>query len=139
MKVSRKRKGTGGIPTASTADIAFLLIIFFMATTKFDVKEGLSLVLPPAAQPDSQHVKFSKKDMTRIAINSTGEIVINDDNNIGLYNQLVLDKMIKGFLNENPKMIFSIKTDRGAKYNEMIRVLDRLKSAGAEKISLSTN
>ena len=41
------------IPTASTGDIAFLLIIFFMSTTKFDVKEGIKLVLPQAAEVES--------------------------------------------------------------------------------------
>lgn len=138
MKVSRKRKGQGGIPTASTADIAFLLIIFFMATTKFDVKEGLSLVLPPAAKEGAIQVKLSQKNMTRILIASNGEITLNEDN-IGIFNQSVLDSKIKGLLKENPQMIFSIRTDRSAKYNEMIKVLDRLKTAGAEKISLSTN
>jgi len=138
MKVSRKRKGNSEIPTASTSDIAFLLIIFFMATTKFDVKEGLSMVLPPAAQEGSTVVKLSDKDMTRIMITGEGEIMLNEDN-IGLFNQNIFDGRIKEILKNNPQMIFSIKTDREAKYNEMIKVLDRLKSAGAEKISLSTN
>jgi biopolymer transport protein ExbD len=138
VKVSRKRKGSAEIPTASTSDIAFLLIIFFMATTKFDVKEGLSLVLPPAAQADAKLVKLTQKDMTRIMITSEGQIMLNEAN-LGVFNQSVIDGKIKDILATNPKMIFSIKTDRGAKYNEMIRVLDRLKAAGAEKISLSTN
>jgi biopolymer transport protein ExbD len=138
MIASRKRKGSSDIPTASTSDIAFLLIIFFMATTKFDVKEGLSLVLPPAAKEDAVVVKLSQKDMTRIVITSEGEIMINDTNT-GFFNQNIIDTRVKEILAENPKMIFSIKTDRGAKYNEMIKVLDRLKVAGAEKISLSTN
>lgn len=109
-----------------------------MATTKFDVKEGLSLVLPPAAKEDSEKVKLEEKDLTRIIITSAGEIMFNDENT-GLFNQAVVDSKIKEFLNINSLMIFSIKTDRSAKYNEMIKVLDRLKAAGAEKISLSTN
>ena len=138
MKVSRKRKSNADIPTASTADIAFLLIIFFMATTKFDVKEGLSLVLPPAAKEGSVVIKPSAKEMTRVIITENGEIMLNEDN-IGVFNQVVLDSKIKQKLSINQKMIFSIKSDRAAKYNEMVRVLDRLKAAGAEKISLSTN
>jgi biopolymer transport protein ExbD len=138
MKISRKRKKGADIPTASTADIAFLLIIFFMATTKFDVKEGISMVLPPAAQEGTTVVKLSQKDMLRIFITSSGEIMLNEEN-IGMFNQTVMDSRIKQALANNPKMIFSLKTDREAKYNEMIRVLDRLKISGAEKISLSTN
>jgi biopolymer transport protein ExbD len=138
MKVSRKRRAGADIPTASTADIAFLLIIFFMATTKFDVKEGLSMVLPAAAQEGAEVVKLSEKDMTRIMITSAGEIMLNETN-IGIFNASAFESKIKQILAINPKMIFSIKTDREARYNEMISVLDRLKTAGAEKISLSTN
>ncbi|MFO7660441.1 MAG: biopolymer transporter ExbD [Candidatus Cloacimonadaceae bacterium] len=138
MIVSRKRKGGSEIPTSSMSDIAFLLIIFFMATTKFDVKEGLSMVLPPAAQEGAEVVKLSDKDMTRILIMSSGEIMLNNDN-IGIFNQPVFDGKVREIISANPDMIFSLKTDREAKYNEMIKVLDRLKTAGVEKISLSTN
>lgn len=138
MIVSRKRKGSSEIPTASTSDIAFLLIIFFMATTKFDVKEGLSMVLPPAAKEGAEVVKLSDKDMTRILIMSSGEIMLNNDN-IGLFDQSVFDGKVKEIISANPAMIFSLKTDREARYNDMIRILDRLKTAGVEKISLSTN
>jgi biopolymer transport protein ExbD len=139
MKVSRKRKGGAEIPTASTSDIAFLLIIFFMATTKFDVKEGLTLVLPPAAKEDSEQIKLTPDQLTKVFITATGDIVINEKDNLGTFNQSAFDDIVKEKLNLNPEMIFSIKTDREAKYNDMIRVLDRLKTAGAEKISLSTN
>lgn len=139
MNISRKRKGGADIPTASTADIAFLLIIFFMATTKFDIKEGLTLVLPAAAKEDAQEIKLKKDQLTKLMIMSNGEIVLNDEENLGLFNQAVLDARIKKILADKPDMIFSIKTDRDAKYNEMVKVLDRLKTAGAEKISLSTN
>jgi len=50
MNVSRKRKNLGGIPTSSMSDIAFLLLVFFLSTTKFDIKKGLGLVLPPASE-----------------------------------------------------------------------------------------
>lgn len=138
MILSRKRKGGSEIPTSSMSDIAFLLIIFFMATTKFDVKEGLSMVLPPAAQEGAEVVKLSDKDMTRILIMSSGEIMLNNLN-IGIFNQPVFDGKVRDIMAANPDMIFSLKTDREAKYNDMIKVLDRLKTAGVEKISLSTN
>ncbi len=109
-----------------------------MATTKFDVKEGLSMVLPPAAKEGAEVVKLSDKDMTRILIMSSGEIMLNNDN-IGLFDQPVFDGKVKEIISANPAMIFSLKTDREARYNDMIRVLDRLKTAGVEKISLSTN
>lgn len=138
MNISRKRKKGTTIPTASTADIAFLLIIFFMATTKFDVKEGISMVLPPAAKEDTIVKKLTKDQQLKIFITGNGEIMLNDEN-VGPYNQALIDERINQALKVNSKMIFSVKTDREAKYNEMIRILDRLKASGAELISLSTN
>ena len=137
MKIYRQKKEPA-IPNASMSDIAFLLIIFFMATTKFDVKEGLSLVLPPAAKEGATVVKLSQQNMTRIFVNANSEIMLNEEN-LGQFNQAIFDSKIRGIYTKKPDMIFTIKTDRAAKYNDMIRVLDRLKAIGVAKISLSTN
>ena len=56
--LSRKRKDLGGIPTASMSDVAFLLLVFFLSTTKFDIKKGLGLVLPPASEKADKRVKL---------------------------------------------------------------------------------
>jgi len=141
MKIGRKRKGKAEIPTSSMSDIAFLLIIFFMATTKFDVKEGIKIVLPQAAQESSEKVEtitLTEKEMTRMQILPDGTIVINKESPREIGNP-ELDALIKQKLDINDQMIFKVITDREAKYSETIRVVDRLKAANAEKISLSTN
>ncbi|HEX2165784.1 MAG TPA: biopolymer transporter ExbD, partial [Longimicrobiales bacterium] len=49
MALMKKKKRSGGeIPTSSMADIAFLLLVFFLVTTVFDEERGLSIVLPEA-------------------------------------------------------------------------------------------
>jgi len=141
MKVGRKRKGKTEIPTASMSDIAFLLIIFFMATTKFDVKEGIKLVLPAAAPESAQQaetIQLGDDKMTRFQINADGSIAVNKDGARRIDNA-ELDSIIQQKLRVNDQMIFKVITDREAQYNEMIRVVDRLKAQKAEKISLSTN
>lgn len=141
MKIGRKRKGKAEIPTSSMSDIAFLLIIFFMATTKFDVKEGIKIVLPQAAQESVAKVEtitLTENEMTRMQILADGMIVINKESPREIPNN-ELDVLIAKKLEINDQMIFKVITDREAKYSEMIRVVDRLKAADAEKISLSTN
>ena len=141
MKVGRKRKGKAEIPTSSMSDIAFLLIIFFMATTKFDVKEGIKLVLPAAAPESSaqaETIQLGDDKMTRFQINADGSIAVNKDGARRIDNA-ELDSIIQQKLRVNDQMIFKVITDREAQYNEMIRVVDRLKAQKAEKISLSTN
>jgi len=141
MKVGRKRKAKAEIPTSSMSDIAFLLIIFFMATTKFDVKEGIKLVLPAAAPQESQQtetIQLGDDKMTRLQINADASITVNKEAPRKIDNA-ELDSIIQQKLRINDQMIFKVIPDREAQYNEMIRVVDRLKAQKAEKISLSTN
>ena len=141
MKIGRKRKGRAEIPTSSMSDIAFLLIIFFMATTKFDVKEGIRIVLPQAAaesEQQTQSLTLTEKEMTRLQITADGQILVNKEAP-RFYESAELDMLIQQKVKINPQMIFKIITDREAKYNDMIRIVDRLKAAKIEKISLSTN
>ncbi len=141
MKIARKRKAKSEIPTASTSDIAFLLIIFFMATTKFDVKEGIKIVLPQATEKQEgqvQSLTLTEKEMTRLQIMADGQIVVNKEAPRNIENS-ELDALIQKKVKENQDMIFKVITDREANYSEMVRVVDRLKAAKIEKISLSTN
>lgn len=141
MKIGRKRKGKAEIPTSSMSDIAFLLIIFFMATTKFDVKEGIRIVLPQASQEQTQQtqtVTLTEKEMTRLQLLADGQIVVNKEAPRAFANA-ELDMLIQQKVKINPIMIFKVITDREAKYSDMVRVVDRLKAAKIEKISLSTN
>ncbi|MDZ4181578.1 MAG: biopolymer transporter ExbD [Candidatus Cloacimonadaceae bacterium] len=141
MKIGRKRKSKAEIPTSSMSDIAFLLIIFFMATTKFDVKEGIKIVLPASAPADAQQtetIQLGEDKMTRLQINADGALAVNKEAPRVIENA-ELDNIIQQKLRLNDQMIFKVITDREAKYSEMIRVVDRLKAQKAEKISLSTN
>lgn len=141
MKIGRKRKGKAEIPTSSMSDIAFLLIVFFMATTKFDVKEGIRIVLPQASAEDSeqtQSLTLTEHEMTRLQITEDGRLAVNNDAPRA-FESGELDVLIQQKLRVNQQMIFKVITDREATYNDMIRVVDRLKAADIEKISLSTN
>jgi biopolymer transport protein ExbD len=143
MNISRKRKDMGGIPTASMSDVAFLLLVFFLSTTKFDVKKGLGLVLPASAEnnPEVDKVKLNKDNITKIWINKEGAIRVISTG-ISMDETVPLNELqakIHRIVTDNTDMVVSLKTDRLSKYDHMVRVLDKLHAAGAEKISLSTN
>lgn len=131
----RKKRDMGGIPTASMSDVAFLLLIFFLSTTKFDMKYGLGLVLPAPSTEETVKVRLKEDNLTRVMIDREGRIAVNDD--IVPFEE-VRDK-IRSLVKDNPDMVISLKTDRQSNYNNMIIVLDQLRLAGAEKINLSTN
>ncbi len=112
-----------------------------MSTTKFDVKEGIKLVLPKAVESQenkTQTITLTEKEMTRFQILPDGQIAVNREAPRYIESE-ELDTIIQQKVQINPDMIFKIITDRDAKYNDMIRVVDRLKAAKIEKISLSTS
>ncbi len=119
------------IPTASMADIAFLLIIFFMTTTNFAREKGLKFLLPEK-KDQPQELKIAKKNLLKISINDRGEVFLNDEQ----INPNSLEKEIKRRLEENKKLIILIRTHEKAPYGMMIKVFDAVKVAGGKKVGL---
>lgn len=130
MIVEKKKKGREQeIPMASLADIAFLLLIFFLVTTTIDVDRGIGLTLP--AKGETTEVR--SKNITNILINAQGEVAI-DGELVGLND---IARVIREKINQNENLIVSMKTDRLTKYEVFVHVLDELKIAKATRISIA--
>ena len=125
----KKRLRAGEIPTASMADIAFLLLIFFLVTTTIDMDKGLGLVLPPKGEEK----EIPKRNISNILINARGDILLDKEPiQMRDIRQVVLEKMAV-----NDKLIFSVKTHPKARYQAYVNVLDQLKMANATRISIA--
>lgn len=111
------------------ADIAFLLLIFFLVVTTIDVDKGLGLTLPPKGED----IEVRSQNICNILVNAQGAVLIDEKPaQINLINEIITRR-----ITENPKLIISLKTARETKYEVYIRVLDQLKIAGAKRISLA--
>ncbi|MFZ8833038.1 MAG: ExbD/TolR family protein [Candidatus Caldipriscus sp.] len=119
------------IPTASMADIAFLLIIFFMTTTNFAREKGLKFVLPEK-KDQPQEVKIKSENLLKISINDKGEMFLNDEE----ARWENLEREVKLRLEKNPNLIIIIRTHGDTPYDYMIRAFDAVKAAGGKKVSL---
>ena len=124
---------TPEIPTASMADIAFLLIVFFLVTTTMNQDKGLSLHLPPVGE--TKEVK--KKNILNVWINAQDQVAFFENDQLTPVPSVELKGRIESRLVENRKLIISVKTERGASYRTFVDVLDELKMAGATKISIA--
>ena len=125
----KKRVRAGEIPTASMADIAFLLLIFFLVTTTIDMDKGLGLVLPPKGEEK----EIPKRNISNILINARGDILLDKEPiQMRDIRQVVREKMAA-----NDKLIFPVKTHPKAKYQAYVNVLDQLKMANATRISIA--
>ena len=128
--MARKRRFKGGnIPTSSMADIAFLLLIFFLVTTTIDMDKGLGMVLPA----EGEEMEISKKNILNCLINSTGNVLLGGE---GLEIR-DLSKLIRQKLVENDKLIISVKAHKSTSYKDYIAVIDQLKTANATRISIA--
>ncbi len=122
--LKRRKRIEAEIPSASMADIAFELLIFFLVATTFDVDTGIGLVLPPAAETTEQ-VKVKQSDIAKLLVNAAGEVLLDGE----LITVAQIRETIKNKIKQNPKLIVSIKTDRETNYSRYIEVLDELKLA----------
>ena len=132
----RKRKRlAAGISNASLGDMAFIMLFFFISTTKFDVKKGLGIVLPGPSTPNTERVRIVDENLTRILVNSDGQVAINND----IVSLMELEGRVRTLVRGNPEMVFILRADRHSRYVDMYEVFDRMLVAGAERVNLATN
>ena len=125
----KRRIKPGEIPTASMADIAFLLLIFFLVTTTIDMDKGLGLVLPP----EGETIEIKKKNILNCLINSSGMVLLGGEP----VKQKDVSRVVKEKLRENSKLIISVKTHEKTRYKDYVAVIDQLKMADATRISIA--
>ena len=132
-----KQRSNPEINSSSMADIAFLLLIFFLVTTTIANDKGLSLQLPP--KPDDLEiidVKIKERNLFKIQINSADRLAVEgepmeDISQLrGMIEEFVLNYGDDPESSETPKdAIVAFKTDRGTSYEMYIKVLDEIQAA----------
>ena len=132
MKFARKFRIGATVPTASMADIAFLLLVFFMVSTVFVRYRGLKVELPDAE-------KIEKLEMRRhvTSIWVAGNGAINVDDKMVALNQV--GPIIHAQLTANPRLIISIKGDGRADFGVISDVIQELRKVEALRVNFATD
>lgn len=130
----KKPKLEPKVSAGSMADIAFLLLIFFLVATTLMQDKGLMLQLPPDVPPTETPI--NERNLFKIRINSKNQFLIEEKITEDLHNlkkeimDFVLNPSSNPSLSESPdKAIISIKTQRGTSYAHFIDALDEVKEA----------
>ncbi|HED07269.1 MAG TPA: biopolymer transporter ExbD [Ignavibacteria bacterium] len=128
--IKKKKISEASIPTSSMADIAFLLLLFFLVATVIDVDTGIGLTLPEYVK-DVKNVKVPKNRMAAILINANGDVLLdNKPISVTQIKDKLKNRIISKIdLPSNKKLIVSVKTDRKTKYDVYIQALDQIKQA----------
>ncbi|MCW9708383.1 biopolymer transporter ExbD [Fodinibius salsisoli] len=123
---------------AGMADIAFLLLIFFLLVTTIDVDTGIGLQLPPAPEENQDPPPIKERNLLNILVNVQGLVMIDDEPTpISEVKQTIKDFVTNRGqdpnLSDSPdKAIVSIKTQRQTPYKTYINMLDEVMGAYAE-------
>jgi biopolymer transport protein ExbD len=131
---SLKRNRAAEVPAGSMADIAFLMLTFYMVTTVICVDEGIMLLLPPLQVSEPQPIH--DRNLFTVLINSHDQFLIENERRSSVNG---LRQEIKTFIMNhgkepsksiNPeKAIVSLKADRGASYRVFVQTLDEIQAA----------
>ena len=125
----RNRRKLQEINSSSMADIAFLLLVFFLVTTTISMDKGISLVLPS----EGNEMEVNKSYIVNILVNESGKVLVDDKPSRIIDIKSIAEKRIAN----NKNVIFSVQTHPRTKYQIYLKVLDKLKEANASKISIA--
>lgn len=128
MFVRRNKRQVPGLNTASTADISFMLLIFFLVTTSMDVDKGLFRLLP-SPEPQKQ-----LKTETIVDKNTLMALHVTADNRLLLNDKPVEVSRLKGeiiqFVNRlGNRHLISIESDREADYDLYFQMQNQIMMA----------
>jgi len=131
---NKKQKVSDEVPTSSMADIAFLLLIFFLVTTTFPKDKGLAIVLPERGETQ----EISQRNILHLIIQPNGIVDVKrgESQMIQQMRAEQIEGMWRQAVSDNPNLIAAVKTHPDAAYEYMVDVLDALHSANADRISL---
>ena len=129
MSLRERKARVGAIPEGGMADIAFLLLVFFLVTTTIDMDKGIGIILPA----EGQEIEINKKNILNLLISSSGSVLLGGE--AVAISQI--DDRVKEEIRKNNKLIISVKAHEKTQYDVYIEVLDQLKKAKATRISIA--
>ena len=155
--MAKKKKKMPGLNTSSTADISFMLLIFFPVTTSMDTDMGLARHLPQPPDPDQEdaQVDIKARNILYVRLNFQGQLWVEDETTRGYADIGELRQRVKEFVKNEQnfskwpekhvkildhlgrcyvtdKHVISVQTDRGTPYDAYFQVQNELVAAYAE-------
>ena len=73
------RRATPEVNAGSMADIAFLLLIFFLVTTTIEKDKGIARQLPPKEPPTDEQVKIKEKNLFIVNVNRHDQLLVDEE------------------------------------------------------------
>ena len=148
--MGKKKRSVGELNASSMADIAFLLLVFFLVTTSMSTDKGLARRLPPPVPKDqiNEDIEMNKRNVLQILVNSNNDLMVNGEvlevsklkekakefilnpsNSEELPEKEVGSFGSFGNVTYTKKHVISLQNDRGTQYQAYIEVQNALVAA----------
>lgn len=131
----KKQRETPEVNAGSMADIAFLLLIFFLVTTTIDVDKGVLVQLPPWSNEPPEISKMKTRNVYSVLVNAQDQLLVRGEPTTirtlrENAKEFIMNPRRADDMAESPnKAIISIKNDRGTSYKTYLEVYNEIKAA----------
>lgn len=129
MRLLRRRQPHPEISLVSTADVAFLLLIFFLSTAVFSVERGIVLELPKSGDAP---VELKRDRVAEVAILATRALTVDGSP----IRPADLRTTIQARLRARPDLVVRISVDPAAPYGSLVEALDQIRLSGARSLTI---
>jgi len=129
---SRKSGASSEIPSSSMADIAFLLLIFFMVSTVF--RRERNVPIDWASAEATQKIDEKRKNILHLWVERDGKVFINDQ----VVPQEDIAAVVRPIYADNRELVVAVRGDRDVPYNEINTITKQLQAAGAVRVTFAT-
>jgi biopolymer transport protein ExbD len=129
MRFKRSMENEPALGIAPLVDIVFLLLIFFMLTSHFDIASGIRISLPKAAS----RIFEQEKEKVTVVMDGKGSIYLEgkkiSDNDLRKRLQFLVDK--------KDMIHLVLQADKDARHGRVVQIMDLAKSSGIRSIIIA--
>ena len=130
MRFKKSREEEPRISIAPLIDIVFLLLIFFMVTSQFDIAAGIQVDLPKVSEGLTDD---ESGETITLAIDKSSRIYFEDES----IDILTLRDLLQGALDKNNHVNLVLEADKEVEHGEVVQVMDLAHSIGIQSIIIA--
>ena len=131
MRFRKRKEEDVNLGIAPLIDIVFLLLIFFMVTSHFDVASGVRIRLPRVAQK----IINQKDQRITLVIAESGQAYLEGD----AVDMTVLEQKLKEFVQEKGLLHLVLQADKEVRHGAVVQAMDIAKTAGVKSIIIAAH
>jgi biopolymer transport protein ExbD len=129
MRFRKSQEDEIRLSIAPLIDIVFLLLIFFMVTSHFDVASGVRIRLPKVAM----RIFNQYENKVILVIDKSGHTYLKGKR----LDMKTLQKRLETLVNEKGAFQVILQADKDVKHGRVVQIMDIAKSAGAQAIIIA--